>query len=130
MPGHTGNRSRTDQLRPMISLPNTLAAWNTPGFREVFKQESAQLDATLLPLQQSLERSSHVADSPLGIIPLAFQETPNSLRIKAGISYAGIIAGCSCTDDPTPMSEQAEYCEVWFEINKATAEATVSLLTA
>ena len=50
------------------------------------------------------------------------------IHVKAGIFYSGIIAGCSCADDPTPVDEQNEYCEVQFEINKKTAEATVALL--
>lgn len=114
---------------PAIHLPLALAAWHSDTFREAFKREAEQLDPTLLPLQQALAVSSHVSDRPFSIIPLASEETPDSIRIKAGISYAGIIAGCSCADDPTPMSEQAEYCEVWFEIDKATAGASVVLLT-
>lgn len=111
-----------------FSMPCSQRAWNTPAFREAFKHEAEQLDPTLLPLQQALAVSSHVSDSPFSIIPLASEETPDSIRIKAGISYAGIIAGCSCADDPTPVDELTEYCEVWFEISKTTAEAMVVLL--
>ena len=45
-----------------------------------------------------------------------------------GIFYAGIIVGSCCDSDPTPVCEQTEYCEVQFNINKLTAEATVALL--
>lgn len=113
---------------PTFSMPASLHAWNTPAFREVFKHEAEQLDPTLLPLQQALAISSHVSDRPFSIIPLVSEEALDSIRIKAGISYAGIIAGCSCADDPTPVDELTEYCEVWFEISKTTAEATVVLL--
>lgn len=113
---------------PAIHLPLALAAWHTDSFREIFKREAEQLDPTLLPLQQALAISSHVSDRPFSIIPLVSEETLNSIRIKAGISYAGIIAGCSCADDPTPVDELTEYCEVWFEISKTTAAATVVLL--
>ncbi len=97
-------------------------------FREIFKQETEQLDPALLPLQQGLATSSHVADSSFSVLLLTSEETPDCVRVKAGIAYAGIIAGCSCADDPTPIAEQAEYCEVWFEISKTTAEANISLL--
>ena len=33
----------------------------------------------------------------------------------------------SGADDPTPMCEQTEYCELWFDIDKTTAEARVSM---
>ena len=50
------------------------------------------------------------------------------IRAMAGIFYTGIIAGCSCADDPTPVNEESEYCEVQLDIDKATAETTVVLL--
>ena len=52
----------------------------------------------------------------------------NSILVKAGIFYTGIIAGCSCADDPTPLDEQNEYCELELNINKETAETTIVLL--
>lgn len=112
----------------MIRLPQSLASWGSSTFEDTFKQEANCLDPELLPLQQGLSLSSHVADSPFSVRILGTGETPDTLRIKAGIFYAGIIAGCSCADDPTPISEQTEYCEVLFEINKLTAETAVSLL--
>jgi len=50
------------------------------------------------------------------------------IRVKAGIFYTGVIAGCSCADDPTPIDEQNEYCVVQFDIDRTTADATVTLL--
>lgn len=112
----------------MFSLGKSLNAWETPGFNQTLKQEIEQLDPTLLPLQQGLSLSSHVADSKFSAIILRVSDDADCIRAKAGISYAGIIAGCSCTDDPTPMSEQTEYCEVLLAIDKQTAETTVTLL--
>lgn len=112
----------------MIRLPESLAAWGSPAFSEIFKKEAALLDANSLPLQEGLARSSHVAGSPFGVIVMNVTDDPVSIQVKAGIVYAGIIAGCSCADDPTPIGEQTEYCEVLFEINKLTAETSVSLL--
>jgi hypothetical protein len=48
--------------------------------------------------------------------------------VKAGIFYTGVIAGCSCADDPTPVDELNEYCVVQFDIDRMTAETTVRLL--
>ena len=50
------------------------------------------------------------------------------IRVTVGIFYTGIIAGCSCADDPTPVEENTEYCEVQLEIDKKTAETTIALL--
>jgi hypothetical protein len=114
----------------MICLPDSLAGWGTPAFNETFKQEVAQLGASALPLQEGLALSSHVADSPFSVMVISATEGPVSIHVKAGIVYSGIIAGCSCADDPTPISEQTEYCEVMFEINKLTADTTAALVNA
>jgi hypothetical protein len=112
----------------MICLSESLATWGTPAFENTFRREAEALDANLLPLQKGLSLSSHVADSPFSVRILDTSETPDCLLVKAGILYAGIVAGCSCADDPTPISEQTEYCEVMFEINKLTSQCTVTLV--
>lgn len=112
----------------MIRLPKSLNAWGTPEFRDVFLQEIAQLDAAELPLQQGLARSSHVTERPFQAMLLNASEDAGLLRVKAGIFYTGIIAGCSCADDPTPIDELNEYCVVEFHIDRTTAEARVTLL--
>ena len=112
----------------MIRLVNTLNAWGTTSFEAALKAEIEQLDADQLPLQQGLSISSHVADSPHQAIIIRVSDDKASIRVKAGIFYSGIIAGCSCADDPTPVGEQTEYCEVQIEINRMTAEATITLL--
>ncbi len=112
----------------MIRLPNARDAWGTPEFETVLKREIAQFDATSLPLQQALSVSSHVTEGPIQAMILRTGEDAGQIRVKAGIFYTGIIAGCSCTDDPTPMSDQNEYCVVEFVIDPATANTTVTLL--
>lgn len=112
----------------MIQLPNALNAWGTPEFERVLKQEIEQLDAGNLPLQQGLSVSSYVTDRPFQARIIAASETDGLIRIKAGIFYTGVIAGCSCADDPTPVDELNEYCVVQLDIDRVTAKATVSLL--
>ena len=41
---------------------------------------------------------------------------------------SGIIAGCSCADDPTPVDTTTEYCELQLEIDRESAETRVILL--
>jgi hypothetical protein len=65
----------------------------------------------------------------LGAMIISVVDEPARLRVKAGLFYTGIIAGCSCADDPTPVDEVSEYCEVCIEIDRDTTEATVTLLS-
>lgn len=112
----------------MIRLSRALAAWQTPAFNAVLKDEIEHLDADLLPLQAGLSQSSHVASAGTRAMILSVAAEPACLQVKVGLFYAGIIAGCSCADDPTPVDEINEYCEVRFDIDRNTAETAVTLL--
>lgn len=112
----------------MFRLNKSLNAWNTPGFKDVFQQQITQLDVSLLPLQQGLSISSHVTDRPVQAMILDMSDDADLIRVKTGIFYTGIIAGCSCADDPTPIAEQNEYCVLQFCIDKTSAETTVTLV--
>jgi len=94
----------------------------------VLKQELEQLGADQLPLQQGLSASSVALDDPVSVMITGVSEDRGFIHVRAGIFYSGIIAGCSCADDPTPVSENNEYCEVRLAIDKTTAETTISLL--
>lgn len=111
-------------------LPESRAAWNTPAFGEVFRYEAEQLDAALLPLQQGLTATGCVADAPFRVMLIAATAAGGCIRVKAGIFYAGVIGGCSCADDPTPLEAQPEYCTLWFEIDMSSGETRVALATA
>ncbi len=112
----------------MSQFSQSLRARNTPAFQAVLKQEIEKMDAGCLPLQQGLTTSSYVTDQPFQAMIISVNEEAGLIRAKAGIFYTGIIAGCSCADDPTPIEEQAEYCVVRLDIDSTTAEATVTLL--
>jgi len=86
------------------------------------------LGAHQLPLQEGLTQGSSVSTSKFSAMIISDSEEADSLNVKAGIFYKSVIAGCNCADDPSPIDEQTEYCEVRFEINKETAETTVKLL--
>lgn len=112
----------------MIRLPDSLAAWGGPAFGETLKREIQQLDAAHLPLQQGLSRTSYATDRPHTAVLLGVKDDARCIHARVGIFYAGIIAGCSCADDPTPVDEVEEFCEVRVTIDKATAVATIALL--
>ncbi len=112
----------------MPRLETSLLAWGTPEFRNILKQEVAQLGADQLPLQQGLSTGNYVSDAPITVSVIHVEEMEKVIRVHAGIFYQGIIGGCSCTDDPTPVSDINEYCEVQLDIDKASAVTAVVLL--
>lgn len=112
----------------MIRLPQSLKAWATPAFNQTLKREIEQLAPALLPLQQGLSRTSYATDRPHTAIVLGTAGDAQFIRAKLGIFYAGIVAGCSCADDPTPVTEEDEYCEIQVAIDRTTAQATVTLV--
>ena len=112
----------------MIKLTDVLNAWGTQAFSQILKSAIEQLDVDLLPLQQGLAQSSYTSGANRSVLVLNVTDGEGYIRAKTGIFYTGIIAGCSCADDPTPISELTEYCEVQFDIDKKTADTTVTLL--
>lgn len=112
----------------MIYLKRSLSAWGAPNFNDQFKAEIERLNADELPLQDGLSLSSSVSNEPFRVMVIATTEEPGFHCVKAGIFYSGIIAGCNCSDDPTPVDVQPEYCEVQLRIDEETAATTVTLL--
>ena len=113
----------------MIRLTQSRNAFGTPAFQQVFKQEVEQLSVDQLPLQQGLSTSGYALDDPRRVMVIDVSDDANFIHAKAGIFYFGIIAGCSCADDPTPVDKNNEYCEVQFDIDKNSADTKVILLT-
>jgi hypothetical protein len=111
----------------MPRLTKSIHAWGTPAFRDTLRQEIEGLGAEALPLQQGLSTGSYALDRDLRAMILAVSEGPTAIRARAGIFFSSIIAGCSCADDPTPVDQQTEYCELELVIDKTTGEAQVAL---
>ena len=113
----------------MLRLTKSLSAWGRPDFDRTLKAEIAEKGLDALPLQQGLAASSVATDTIPEIMIIRADEAGGLIQVKVGIFYAGIIAGCSCADDPTPMNENPEYCTAQIVIDRRTAETSVSLLT-
>lgn len=111
-----------------ICLAGSVRAWPGPEFAVILKTEIERLDPALLPLQQGLAQSSHVADDQPTAIVFDVQAEGSILSAKVGILYSGIVAGCSCADDPTTPDRITEYCELLFDIDRFTGMASVTLL--
>jgi hypothetical protein len=111
-----------------IRLLRSLAAWGTPRFAATLKAELEAVDPGSLPLQEALTSSSAVAPGGFTVMVRGATADAEALRVNAGIFYAGIIGGCSCADDPTPVNEQDEYCQVRIDIDRRTAQARIALV--
>ena len=112
----------------MIQLTKSAAAWGSPEFNDVLKGELGKLGIHQLPLQQGLSGSSHAMDSRVEAMIISSTDDAERIYVKAGVFDSGIIAGCSCADEPPPVAELSEYCEVQLVINKETAETVITLL--
>jgi len=112
----------------MVRFTESLKAWGTPRFADVLKREIGEAGPDSLPLQQGLSGGSVVVEGNFAVMVIDASDMGSLIRVRAGIFYAGIVAGCSCADDPTPVDENNEYCEVQLDIDKQTAETMVSLL--
>ena len=115
-------------VNKVIKLINALKAWGSSEFEKALKDEIQAMDAASLPLQQGLAQSSHVGNEALSPVIISIQDALDKILVKTGIFYSGIIAGSCCADDPTPVCEQTEYCELLFEIDKASGDSQVTLL--
>lgn len=97
-------------------------------FNKIFKREIESLPLDQLPLQQGLQLSSAVSEDPISLMVLNVTDHASSIEVKAGIFYSGIIAGCNCSDDPTPPDTQQEHCEILFMIERPSGKVQMTLL--
>ncbi len=113
----------------MILLNHSLPCWGSASFSDSIKSEIEQLNADQLPLQAGLSQSSYISEDPFRVMIINTTGTEHCIQVRAGIFYTGIIAGCNCSDDPTPVDTLPEYCEVDFEINITSGETNVVLVS-
>ena len=111
----------------MLQLTRARDAWGTPEFPTILKHEIETLEPTLLPLQQGLSTTSYVTGARHTALIMSSTGSADMIRVRAGIFYSGVVAGCNCADDPSPVEEQHEYCEILIEINRRTAETVITL---
>ena len=108
-----------------LSFPNALARRDHGDFEDVLRREIEALGAGRLPLAQGLIHGSHVAGDAIQARIIGVTRDPGRIRVRAGIFFEGILAGCSCADDPTPVEPQNEYCELLFDMDTASGRVTV-----
>lgn len=110
----------------MFKLEQSLHAWNTAEFEATLKHELAQ-NAAHLPLQQALTHGNYALDTPITVIINSVVQENSCINIRAGIIFQSVIAGCSCADDPTPVDELLEHCNVLLQIDVHSGITRISL---
>lgn len=109
----------------ILYLPGAWQSLDTPRFSEILKQELQSLSLERLPLQQCMRQSSHILDHGMQVLILGMTDMDAERHIRIGVFFSGIIAGCSCADDPTPVEPINEYCELLLRMNKSTGRINV-----
>jgi len=112
----------------LFQFPDSLNAFGNADFEKTLKNEIEQFDAKLLPLQQGLSAGGYALYDSFKVMIVGVADQGETFQVKAGIFYHGVIAGCSCADDPSPTDVTTEYCEVVFEVDRVTGEAMVVLV--
>lgn len=112
----------------MWLLKRSAKAWSGTSFNQVLKVELEQAGFDYLPLQKGLSASSYALPEPLQVMVINATEDSGIISAKVGIFFQGMIAGCNCADDPSPIDTNNEYCEVRVEIDLLTSEATAALI--
>jgi len=113
-----------------IQFTQAIDAWGSADFKPQLQAEIEQHNATQLPLQNCLTYSSVALDEGLKAMILNIEEQAHTITVKAAIFFKGVIAGCSCADDPTPVDTVDEYCELLFKIDKQSGCADVTLINS
>ena len=109
----------------MLELPASAAAWGTPAFAAALRAELEAVPAEALGLQRQVALGGQLADAPVQVTVLASRADGAGVRARVGVFFASVIAGCSCADDPTPVEDLPEYCELELTIHLPDGESRV-----
>ncbi len=115
------------RVTPSVKLrfPTALAAWPSAAFSETLKREIEALPPASLPLEQGLSGGNFPADDALSVSVLRAEEDGAFIRVRLGIFFSEINAGCSCGDEPLA---QPAYCEFRLMLSRETGEGEFQVL--
>ncbi len=112
----------------MNAWREALARWGEADFESACKRAIAAMDPAHLPLQQGLRHGGMALDDGIEAVILAAEDGGEEIVLKVGLFYKSVISGCSCADDPTPIDEMDEYCELALRVGKEDGTVRVRLL--
>ena len=102
----------------MIRLPRSLAAWRTPDFRRVLREELATLAPSNFPLAAFVRRGDRPLTDDLGFDVEAVDEQADRPRARIGVFFDVVVACCSCGDEPVL---EAGHASIDLEIDPTDA---------
>ncbi len=110
-----------------LRLPRTARVRESGELPDVLKAELEAQPPDRLPLQQALARGSHALGAGFSVTVLHVTVQHDLVRARVGVFFEGLVAGCGCADDPTPVQPHPEYCELLLEVDRGTGWARVEL---
>jgi len=115
-----------------LNLSLLLPLWGRadfiPRLTHILENLSETDSLAVLPLQQGLTQSSMALTKNIKIILVKCQEAPETYTTTGHIFYYGVVAGCNCADDPSPIEPIPEYCAFSLSINKQNGDSQISLI--
>lgn len=112
----------------MAHFSAAISAWKTDDFAFRLSEAVTALGVRGLPLQKALTQGSVALDDDMMVRLLRAEELVGQLRVHVSVQYTSMITGCSCADDPTPLSVLPEYCELILLIDRDSGRAEIQLL--
>lgn len=105
----------------MSGFDATLAAAGTPGFAATLAADLERRHADLRRLAAAASTTGYVEEQGLRTTLLGSGHDDGMLRVRLGLFFREVLAGCSCGDEPTT---QEGYCELVLVIDadKGTGE--------
>ena len=105
----------------MVSLNESLSAWNSKAFSTTLKIEMERLRSDVLPIAHVIGEGNRLDDSDLGIIVNEVSDDAGHIHARVGVFFAEIVNCCTCSGGSGMVDEA--YCELAVTIDKRTGEA-------
>jgi len=114
------NRIKTS----MIKFSHSVEHYPCEEFSAILKAEIEQCDRKKLPLEKGTAQGGYVGDEPITATVLSVTDQAGRIHAHVGIFFTEIVICCGCGDDPMPANA---YCEMDFEIDRQSGEATIKV---
>ena len=108
-----------------MQLTNALKHWGSTEFEQALKSELENLPTGTLPLHQATSQGGIVDDSNISACILSSEASDDEVKIRAGIFFTEIVAGCNCNDPPMEINA---YCVLEIAIYTADANTRVTII--
>jgi hypothetical protein len=108
-----------------LQLTNALKHCGSTDFEQTLKAELENLPTGTLPLQQATSQGGIVDDSNISVSILSCEQHDNEIKVRAGVFFTEIVAGCNCSDPPM---ETNGYCLLKIVIDAANADTRFTII--